>query len=914
MKNMSEVETREKYIDSVLKNDVGWLDKYVKKEVNSLKSSFKPGGYVYFDGKIEKGKDRFIDYLLVNEHEEPIAIIEAKRFSLDAEKGTIQATVYAKDIEKKIGFIVPIFLTNGKEWYLKEEGYPTRKVSGPFSQKDLERRVHLQETRKNLSSLEIPQEIVDRSKSIEVVRTILEHLGEGHRHALINMATGTGKTRVSMAIIKSLINANVVRNVLFVVDRISLGRQAKAAFDEFLPGNPASLLNEDKGFDSTKNLYVSTVQTLMAKDPKVSRKFQNFSPGFFDLIVFDEAHRSYYDKQNLIFKYFDSIKLGLTATPSKSEDRNTYDLFCCERGKPTASYTYEEAVNDEVLVPYDAQIVSTEVTELGIRGMELDKELKTELIRQDEDPEQFEVPGKRFAKYFTDEKTNELIIREFLNRCYKDESGKPCKTIFFCVNVEHAKALEGVFKKISPKLADKDVSVIVSSRDYYMAEVENFKKDSSPRIALSVGVLDTGIDIPEICNLVFVTPVFSHTRFWQMLGRGTRSISACKHKEWLPVLEEGYHDKRDFRILDIQFGDFSNIKEHQLEKMDRSNFNEDIRIKIFKKELDLLEKELTDKEKEIIEKHILNEVRKIDQKSFIVREKIPMIKKIVSKKYNLVEHLEEIQKELSPLMKFSDYGNGKIQTFISKCIDLFRFVKEGDEEAIESVREFTVERLENIWSQDLTEIRRNKDLILDVMQEKFWDEITFEDIDLLILKIAPLMRYYWKEKKVLIRVDKIDEIRNIERKVMEVKENPSLEEFKKSELAKKMVKEGVTSAELKEIEKQLRYLDPEYSMDRVQKYQDYIIFLRKILDLKYLPDPEIMIKREFEKQIILDNKRLNSEQIKFLRMLGTFFAIHKNVDKKDIVAHPLGEENPLSKFGAEQLNEILEKVKGIRMR
>ncbi|MCF7910551.1 DEAD/DEAH box helicase family protein [Candidatus Pacearchaeota archaeon] len=913
MNDLNENQTREEYIDVALK-EVGWINKYIKKEINSVKSIFDKKNFKTSEDGIEKGIDRFIDYLLVNEQEDPIGIIEAKRFSLDAEKGTIQASVYAKDIAKQIGHIVPIFLTNGKEWYLKEERYPTRKVSGPFSQDDLDRRFSLQKIKKDLSDIEIPQNIVDRAKSIEVVRTILEHLNNGYRNALINMATGTGKTRVSMAIIKSLINAGFVRNVLFVVDRISLGRQAKASFDEFLQGNPSSLLNEEGEFDKNKNIYVSTVQTLMAKDSNVSRKFQKFSPGFFDLIVFDEAHRSYYDKQNLIFKYFDSIKIGLTATPSKSEDRNTYDLFNCERGKPTASYTYDEAVNDEVLVPYDAQIISTNVTELGIRGMELDKELKTELIKQDEDPEQFEVPGKRFAKYFTDEKTNELIIREFLNRCYKDESGKPCKTIFFCVNVEHAKALERTFRKISPKLADKDVSVIVSSRDYYMAEVENFKKDSSPRIALSVGVLDTGVDIPEICNLVFVTPVFSHTRFWQMLGRGTRSISACKHKEWLPILEEGYHDKRDFRILDFKFGDFSNINEHQLEKSDKSNLSEDIRIKIFNKELGLLEKNLTDKEKEIIEKHVLKEIGKIDQKSFIVRDKVPMIKNLVSKKYNLLEHIKEIQKELSPLMKFSDYGNGKVQTFISKCIDLFIFVKEGNLEAIESVKDFTIERLENIWSQDLTEVKKNKDLILEIMQDKFWDELTFEDIDMLIIKVAPLMKYFQKEKKMLIRVDKIDELRSIERKVMEVRENPNLEEFKKSELAQKMVKEGVTSIELKEIEKQLRYLNSSWSIDNVQKVKDYILFLRDILDLHDLPDPEIMIRREFERLIILENKNLNSEQIKFLRMLGTFFAIHKNIERKDIVEHPLGDENPLSKFNTEQLNDILEKVKGIRMR
>ena len=202
------------------------------------------------------------------------------------------------------------------------------------------------------------------------------------------------------------------------------------------------------------------------------------------------------------------------------------------------------------------------------------------------------------------------------------------------------------------------------------------------------------------------------------------------------------------------------------------------------------------KEKEIVEKHIFGNVKKIDQKSFIVRDKVPMIKKILSKKFDLFKHLEEIKKELSPLMKFSDYGDGKIQTFILKCIDLFSFVKENNKEAIETVKDFSVERIENIWSQDLVEVNKKKEFIFEVMQEKFWEELTFEDIDNLIIKLAPLMKYYQKEKKVLIRVDKLDELRDVERKVMEVKENPNLEEFKKSPLAQKMIKEGITSKEL----------------------------------------------------------------------------------------------------------------------
>jgi type I restriction enzyme R subunit len=472
--DLSEKETRERHIDPLLKEE-GWLDKYVKKEVNSVSSKFKVGKFEYY---FKDASGRFMDYLLVWEDNTPLAVIEAKRFSLDAEKGVIQATTYQKDVEAQTGYPIPIFLTNGKKWYIKEKDYGLREVAGPFSQKDLKRKYDLYKNKKDLLKLEVNTNIVDRSKGIEVTRRTLEHFSLGHRKALINMATGTGKTRVAVAIIESLIRAKRVQNVLFVVDRISLGRNAfYKGFQKFLHSEPACLLNEQE-FSKDKRIYVSTVQTLMAKSPEGGFYFQKFGPGFFDLIVFDEAHRSYYDRQNLVMKYFDSLNIGLTATPSKSEAKNTYDLFECERGKPTVEYSYDEAVKDAVLVPYDAQVIETKVLGLGIRGMDLDKELKTNLIKQDEDPEHFEIPGTKFVKHFTDEKTNSLIVTEFMNRCYKSDDGKPCKTIFFCINVKHAEALRGTFKRLYPNVEAKDVEVIVSRYDRYMDAVERFQKES----------------------------------------------------------------------------------------------------------------------------------------------------------------------------------------------------------------------------------------------------------------------------------------------------------------------------------------------------------------------------------------------------------------------------------------------------
>lgn len=905
MTNLSEKETREKYIDKELR-EAGWREQYIKREINSLISDFK--SKIYETRKsLKKEEGRFIDYVLLDEDGSVLAIIEAKRFSLDPEKGSIQAITYQKDIESQIGIAVPIFLTNGKKWYLKERGYPTREVAGPFSQEDLHRRMILSKESKKLSDVEVNTKIIDRSRSIQIVKQILNHFEGGNRKALINMATGTGKTRVAMAIIDALIRTRHIQNVLFVVDRISLGRQAMMnGFRNFFRGEPSCLLNEEH-FTKDSRLYVSTVQTLMAK-----HLFQKFGPGFFDLIIFDEAHRSYYDKQNLVFKYFDAIKIGLTATPSKTEDRNTFEMFDCPIGEPTVKYDYDEAVRDGILVPYDAQIIETKVLSLGIKGIDLDSNLRTALIRQDEDPDHFQVPGPRFARYFTDKKTNELIVREFMDRCYKSEDGKPCKSIFFCVNVRHTKELKKTFDHLYPNLCD-DVVEITSDKARYPDEVRRFKKESSPRIALSVGVLDTGIDIPEVMNLVFVTPVFSHTRFWQMVGRGTRSFSTCRHKEWLPI-KDGIHVKEDFKILDFKFGDFSNIKKHQLEVSDKSKIKEDIRVKIFNKEVDLLKKDLTKEEKKIIENNIIKHVAKIDKKSFIVKPKLDIIRKVVSKKFDLKEHIDEIKKEIAPLIKFSEFNEGKVQTFISHCVNLFGFVKDDNIDSVEKEKEFITERLENVWSSNLQVVKEKQDQIIRVMQDKFWRELTFADIDFLIKEIAPLMKYYEPERKKIIKINAPDTTRNIEEVKMQIKEDPDLEYIKNTPLLKKMVNEGVTWKELFKIGKMLSSLNPNWTVESIQRRQDFVLFLRDILNLKDLPDPQQMIKNEFEKLILDNNKQFNAKQIRFLRLLEKFFAYNKHLTPKDLTTYPLSEENPLDKFSPEELKEIIKKVEQIKIK
>ncbi|MDO8634503.1 MAG: DEAD/DEAH box helicase family protein, partial [archaeon] len=663
-----------KVIDKQLKNS-GWIEKYIKEEVNSVKSDFVSKNYILRGKKeeIEKEKDRFIDYLLLAENDSPLAIIETKRFSKDPEKGRIQARTYAKDIELQTHEKIPIFLTNSEKWLFIDQKGIERKISGSFTQEDLARKKELFKNEKDLTKISINNKIIDRPKLVLNLKILAEYLEAGNRTALIQMATGTGKTRLAMALIDVLDKGNRIRNVLFLVDRVALANQASSdGFKKFFR-EPVHEINI-KGFSKNARFYTTTIQTLMEKK-NGKEFFRQFSPGFFDLIIFDEAHRSIYDKNNLIAQYFDTIKIGLTATPRDGESKNTYELFECKDNKPTVEYSYDEAVNDQVLVPYNAQSIQTEILSLGIKGKELSPDLKDQLRQQEADPEHFEASGRQFGYVFMDDKTNELIITEFLKRCYRSDDNLPAKTIFFCASQKHATHVKKIFNKIAPNLSNQ-VQVIVS--EYYRAEdeVQRFKLDSEPRIALSVGMLDTGIDVPEVCNLVFVKPVISSIRFWQMLGRGTRNFDACRHPEWLPNRE-----KKDFLVLDFDIGGHSNIEYHKLKQSKQPKTQESPAVKIFTNRVKLLKEKLDEPQKQLIVKKILTDLKSLDQDSFIVREKWKTIRKL-QKRFDLENYVNELNNEIAPLFILIQGQSSEIYGFILQVERLFGYILKKDFEKI----------------------------------------------------------------------------------------------------------------------------------------------------------------------------------------------------------------------------------------
>jgi type I restriction enzyme R subunit len=905
--SIGEKRTREKYIDPELRRRK-WLRKYIQEEVNSVKSDFVNKKFVFYDGHPEKGVDRFIDYLLLDEDYSVLAIIEAKSFSKDEERGRIQARTYAKDIEKQTKKKVPIFLTNGKIWRFIDEDGIERKISGPFSQEDLSRRGDLYSKRRRPSEVNINTRIVDRSKSIKIVRRLSEHFTEGHRKALVHMATGTGKTRVAMAIIDVLINANYVRNALFIADRTALVDQAKS--DNFMEFFTEPIGDLREGFSTSKRLYVSTVQTLMSGSPR--RLVEKFSPAFFDLIVFDEAHRSYYDKNNFIDKYFDAIKIGLTATPREHETKNTYDLFDCEHGKPSVEYSYDEAIADGILVPYRAWVIETERLALGIKGSELTEDLKDQLRRQEVNPEEVEYTGSQFDRVFMDDKINELIIREFLRDCYKSDEGKPCKSIFFCASQRHAKHMKKIFGRVFPKLS-RDVQRITSELYRSKDEVKRFRLNSEPRIALSVGMLDTGVDIPEVCNLVFVKPVFSHIRFWQMIGRGTRNLNSCKNHKWLPN-----KDKKDFQIFDFKIGGHSNVHYHRFSESKERASRKDVITRIFENRVKLLEKALDEDQKRIITEKIITSIDELDKESFVIREKLPTLEKIKGESFNLRKYVKDLLEKIAPLMIFSQGVNVNVSSFILKVEKLFGYVLDNRKDLIENVRLYVQEMCENILQRDnLTEIREKRKNILSVLRENFWEDITFGDVEFLVVQIAPLMKYYEPDPRKIIQIDAPDMVLFREIYEKEIKEDEELKSFlKENPLIKKIRDgEGITSPELVELELRLSSLRPELTIENVQKYQemDFLSFLRKIIGLTHKYDPKELIEYEFDRYIV-NTTKYNSKQLEFLLVLKKVFANRKRIELSDFAKPPLANEHPLDSFQIEDLKLIVEKCNRIKMK
>ena len=545
--DFQEAQTRVDLIDPLLR-EAGWLlDRTRDREYPVTGLPDQHGG--------DTATGR-ADYVLWGSDGKPLAVVEAKRASSDALVGQQQGRLYADALERQFGQRPVIYVTNGFEtWLWDDLAYPQRRVQGFATRDELQWLVQRRRSASRLSPPRIDDTIVERLYQQQAITRVTEAFDAHQRRALLVMATGSGKTRTVVALADSLMRANRVKRVLFLADRVALARQAARAFVEFLPDETVVNLVETK--DTSGRVYVSTYQTMMGLlDQRDADGVLRFGPNHFDLIVVDEAHRSIYQKYRFLFDWFDSLVVGLTATPKDDVDHDTYELFGLESGVPTDSYDLERAIDDGYLVPPVGRVVATRFTRQGIRYDDLSDDEKE---RWEEEDWGEEIPDavdpSAVNDWLFNRDTVDGVLKVLMAEGRTVGGGDTIgKTIVFARNQAHARFIEERFNASYPHFNGQLAQVVTYQTPNAGRFIDDFSDpDRMPQIAISVDMLDTGIDVPDVVNLVFFKPVASKTKYWQMVGRGTR----LRPELYGPSgqNEDGTSDragdKKDFIIFDV---------------------------------------------------------------------------------------------------------------------------------------------------------------------------------------------------------------------------------------------------------------------------------------------------------------------------------------------------------------------------
>lgn len=484
--------------------------------------------------------DGYADYVLYGDDGKPLAVIEAKKTAKDSRLGATQGQIYATCLEKETGVRPVIFFTNGPDIFIWDDAqrYAYRKIYGFYSKDSLEYLHHQRVNKKPLATIEPNLAIADRMYQLEAIKRVGERFSSNFRKALLVQATGTGKTRVAVSLCDTLMRGGWVKRILFLCDRRELRKQADRVFKEFMPGEPRVVVDASTSSDRNKRIYLATYPAMM-------KCYEQFDVGFFDLIVADESHRSIYKKFGSLFRYFDALQIGLTATPVRFVDRNTYDLFNCHDRDPTAAFEFEDAIQSTppFLVPFRVRSFTTWARKDGFAFAGMNEDQKRELMHQTEDPEGVDYGPEEIDRDFFNKGTTRVLWRTLMQEGIREATGGHVgKTIVFARKHTHAVHLAEVFSEMYPQYGSTFCRVIDNKERFAEQLIDDFKKpDSELTIAISVDMLDTGIDVPEVVNLVFAKPVKSYVKFWQMIGRGTR---LCRD-----LLGPGRH-KTEFLIFD----------------------------------------------------------------------------------------------------------------------------------------------------------------------------------------------------------------------------------------------------------------------------------------------------------------------------------------------------------------------------
>lgn len=842
------------------------------------------------------------DYCLYDASGNVLAVVEAKRCSRNAREADEQLRHYVTEIAKKQAFAPFGFMANGQDIWFWEVGLANpRLVAGFFTPADLERLKFLRQNRQPLEATPTNSSIVDRAYQHEAIRRLAEAFASNKRRALLVMATGTGKTRVAVASIDVFLRAKQAQNVLFVADRDALVDQALTdGFKAHLPNEPRDRIYTHQ-IDKTKRLFVVTEQTL-------ALCYSKFSPGFFDLIIFDEAHRSLFKQFAEVVEYFDARMIGLTATPANFIDRDSFRLFGCDSNVPTFLYDYPQAIKDRFLVDFSLYQAHTGFQRNGIRGVDLGEEDRNALAEQGIDPDSLDYAGTDIEVEVSNKDTLRKQWEEIMEICLKDQSGQlPGKTIIFAMTKKHAYRLAEVFDEMYPQHVGV-VQVITSTTErvrdgsYGDGLITKFKKNNLPRIAISVDMLDTGIDVPEVVNLAFMKPVQSRIKLWQMIGRGTRNQQACKYLDRLP---DG--KKTEFKIIDFWQNDFNKKAD------DKPPVNTPVLVSVFNTRLKILECHLPDHSAEAFRQTITDlraMIARIPRDSFPVKKVWLQVAPAWNDDFWMLittAKLDFLRLQVAPLLRFAADVDVAAETFTHKVERLKLQILMGTPrpDLLQSISE-DVSLLPDIAKR----VRSSPSAALALST----DLATANPVQLtqIIRDLAPQMKNRREHPSAFLKIDLPDFIAT--RGYISVGEGGQqilIEEYKRRvdarvlEIVEKhpvlaALREGREVADYQLVDLE-RTLHRELGRDDIQlssrniriayglRVDSFLAFLRHLLALDAIPDYPQLVRRGFERYIQAHN--YNAEQIRFLRSVQDVFLAKRTLVEADLY------EPPLTSFG-----------------
>lgn len=876
---------------------------------------------------------QFSDYVLLGKDGKPLAVIEAKKASRDAEVGREQAKQYCYNIQKEIGGELPFcFYTNGLEIYFWDlENYPPRRIVGYPTRADFERLSYIRRFHRRLADELINTSIAGRDYQIRAIRSVMEGIEKKHRSFLLVMATGTGKTRTCIALVDVLMRAKYAVRVLFLVDRIALREQGLDAFKEHLPDEPRWPKVGEKAIAKDRRIYVSTYPSMLniIRDENTS-----ISPHFFDLVVIDESHRSIYNTYGEVLDYFKAITLGLTATPTDVIDHNTFKLFNCDDGIPTFAYTYQEAVSHDppYLCNFQVMKIHTKFQDEGISKRTISLEDQKKMILEGKEVAEINFEGSDIEKKVINKGTNTLIVKEFMEESIKDNNGVlPGKTIFFCSSMSHARRMEQIFDSLYPEYAGELAKVLVSddSRVYGKGGLlDQFSNNNMPRIALSVDMLDTGIDVREIVNLVFAKPVYSYTKFWQMIGRGTRLLEPAKIKPWCTK-------KYRFLIMDC----WDNFEYFKLKPQGKETTQQiALPIRLCGIRLDKIEKAMDLGENEILAKEILTlreEIQGLPEKSVVIQEAATELHEIEEDNWWTVlnhDKLEFLRNHIKPLFRAMSQGDFKAMRFQKDVLETsLAFLTSDAEEGklkFEALKDNLIEVIGEL-PLSVNVVAKEEEYIIQAQSNRFWSRIDDDGFDEMVTRLSPLMKFRRSDRGTLkpkeldlkdlikskemvefgpeheaVSVSKYKEM--VEALILELTEsNPILIKIKEGE--------EINYAETQELSELLLDEHPHITEDLLRNvYKNrkakFLQFIRHILGLEVLESFPDSVNQAFG-QFLQDHSNLSSRQLDFLQLLKDFILERESISKRNLIESPFTRIHPdgiRGLFSPSEIDEILE--------